>query len=148
MVEGNAPLAVNFTGRLVGGPDNNRDYYCVESVFEFGDGMAQSAIPGCVEWTPETEIQREYSASYVYDEPGVYQAAFSLGGSESEPLTIVVHDRARAQADDEPILAGTDDEPEGGSQVESNGLASSVCFGSLGLVLLPLAGLVVDRRRR
>jgi hypothetical protein len=139
---------VNFTGQLVGGPDNNEDYYCVESAFEFGDGMAQSAIPGCLAWTPETEIQREYSASYVYDEPGVYQVVFSLGGSESEALTIVVHDRARAQADDEPIPAGSDDEPERGSQAESNGLASSLCFGSLGLVLLPLAGLVVDRRRR
>jgi Ca-activated chloride channel family protein len=148
VVEGDAPLTVNFTGRLVGGPDNNRDYYCVEIALEFGDGVAQSSIPGCLAWTPETEIQREYSASYVYEEPGVYQAAFSLGESQSEPLTIVVHDRARAQADDEPIPAGTDDEPESGSQMESNGLASSMCFGSLGLVFLPLAGLVVDRRRR
>jgi len=148
VVEGNAPLAVNFTGRLVGGPDNNRDYYCVESAFEFGDGMAQSAIPGCVEWTPEAEIQRAYSASYVYDKPGVYQAVFSLGGSESEPLTIVVHDRAQAQVDDEPIPAGTDDEAERSAQAESNGLANSMCFGALGLVLLPLAGLVVDSRRR
>ncbi|UCH87461.1 MAG: VWA domain-containing protein, partial [Dehalococcoidia bacterium] len=148
VVEGDVPLTVNFTGRLVGGPDNNRDYYCVESAFEFGDGMAQSAIPGCVEWTPETEIQREYSASYVYDEPGVYQATFSLGGTQSEPLTIAVHDQSRAQADDEPIPSGTDNEPGGGSGAENKGLASSLCFGALGLVLLPLAGLVVDSRRR
>ena len=148
VVEGPVPLAVNFTGRLVGGPDNNRNYYCVESAFEFGDGMAQSAIPGCVEWTPETEIQREYTASYVYDEPGVYQATFSLGGAQSEPLTIAVHDQARAQADEEPIPSGTDNEPGDGSGAENKGLASSICFGALGLVLLPLAGLVVDSRRR
>ena len=148
VVEGLAPLAVNFTGRLVGGPDNNQDYYCVEITFEFGDDMVQSAIPGCVEWTPEAEIQREYSASYVYDEPGIYQAAFSLGATQSEPLTIVVRDQAEAQGDDEPIPSGTDDEPGDGSQAKSSGLASSLCLGGFGLVLLPLAGLLVDSRQR
>jgi hypothetical protein len=148
VVEGDAPLVVNFNGLLVGGPDNNRDYYCVESTFEFGDGMVQSAIPGCLAWTPETEIQRAYSASYVYEEPGVYEATFSLGGAQSEPLTIVVHDPAEARSDEEPIPAESDDESESASGIGRNGLATSVCFGSLGLVLLPLAGLVVDSRRR
>jgi hypothetical protein len=148
VVEGFAPLAVNFTGRLVGGPDNNQDYYCVEIAFEFGDDIVQSAIPGCVEWTPEAEIEREYSASYVYDEPGIYQATFSLGTTQSEPLTIVVRNEAEAQEDEVPILSGTDDEPGDDSQVDSSGLASSLCLGAFGLVLLPLAGLLVDSRRR
>jgi len=148
VVEGVAPLAVNFTGQLVGGPDNNRDYYCVESAFEFGDGMAQSSIPGCVEWTPGTEIERAHSASYVYDEPGVYQAVFSLGGSESEALTIVVHDRGESRSGDEPVSVRTEDRSESDSQGDNNGLASGMCFGPLGLVLLPLAGLVVNSRRR
>jgi hypothetical protein len=148
VVEGLAPLAVNFTGRLVGGPDNNQDFYCVEIAFEFGDDMVQSAVPGCVEWTPEAEIQREYSASYVYDEPGTYHAAFSLGVTKSEPLTIVVHDQAEARGGDVPIPSGTEDEPGDGSQVESSGLASSLCLGAFGLVLLPLAGLLVDSRQR
>ncbi len=148
VVEGMAPLTVNFTGRLVGGPDNNRDYYCVESAFEFGDGMVQSAIPGCVVWTPETEIQREYSASYVYDKPGIYQAIFSLGGAQSEPLTIVVQDRKEAQADESPIPPGAGDETEDVSQVESQGLTGRLCLGSLGLVLLPLVGGVRAFRRR
>jgi PKD repeat protein len=148
VVEGDAPLAVNFTGRLVGGPDSNRDYYCVESAFEFGDGMVQSAIPGCLEWTPEAEIQRAYSASYVYDEPGVYQATFSLGGTQSESLTIVVHDQTSGRGDDEPRPLGIDDRPEGDSQVEGKGPVSSGCLGPLGLVLLPTMGAIHVSRRR
>ena len=140
VVEGDAPLTVNFTGRLVGGPNNNQDYYCVESAFEFGDGMVQSAIPGCLEWTPEAEIQRAYSASYVYDQPGIFAVVFSLGGTQSESLTIVVHDQTRARGDDEPRPLGIDDRPEGDSQVEGKGPVSSGCLGPLGLVLLPLMG--------
>lgn len=142
VVEGVAPLGVNFTGRLVGGPDNNRDYYCVESAFEFGDGMVQSAIPGCVEWTPETSIQREYSASYVYDEPGVYQATFSLAGTQSEPLTIVVRDRSEAVSDEEPPPVQTVEGPASDSQAESEGPAGRICLAPLGLILLPLVGVV------
>jgi hypothetical protein len=147
-VEGIAPLAVNFTGRLVGGPDNNRDYYCVESAFEFGDGMVQSAVPGCQEWAPESVIQREYSASYVYDRPGVYQATFSLGGTQSEPLTIVVRDRTELATDAEPVSTPSVAEPEDASQAQDSRPAGGLCPGSLGLVLLPLVGGVLAGRRK
>jgi Ca-activated chloride channel family protein len=142
VVEGVAPLEVNFTGRLLGGPDNNQDYYCVESAFEFGDGMVQSAIPGCIEWTTDTSIQREYSASYVYDEPGVYQASFSLAGTPSEPLTIVVRDRSEAVSDEEPDPVQTVEGPTGDSQAGSGGSARRICLAPLGLILLPLVGVV------
>jgi Ca-activated chloride channel family protein len=149
VVEGDAPLTVNFTGRLVGGPDSNRDYYCVESAFEFGDGTVQSAIPGCLEWTPGAEIQREYTASYVYDEPGVFQATFSLGGTQSESLSIAVQDHRPAREDDESRRLGIDDEQEGDSQVEAKRSVGSGCLGSLGLILLPLMGAIqhISRRR-
>jgi Ca-activated chloride channel family protein len=143
VVEGDAPLAVDFTGRLVGGLDNNRNYYCAEITLEFGDGMVQTALPSCVEWTPAATVQREYNANYVYDEPGVYQATFSLGGSRSEPLTILVHDPAEAKGADMPALPG-----EGESTDESEGGPGQVCPGPLGLVLLPLVGAVRAIRRQ
>jgi Ca-activated chloride channel family protein len=148
VVKGVAPLAVNFAGRLVGGPDNNRDYYCVESTFEFGDGMVQSAIPGCLEWSSESVTQREYSASYVYDEPGVYQATFSLEGTQSQPLTIVVRDRTELATGAEPVSTPSVAEPEDASQAQDSRPAGNLCPGSLGLVLLPLVGLVFAARRR
>ncbi len=148
VVEGVAPLAVNFTGRLAGGPDNNRDYYCVESTFEFGDGMVQSAVPGCLEWMPESVIQREYSASYVYHEPGVYQATFSLSGTQSEPLTIVVRDRTEIATGAEPVSTPSVAEPEDASQAGGKSPSGGLCPGSLGLVLLPLLGVVLAARRK
>jgi Ca-activated chloride channel family protein len=148
VVEGIAPLTVNFAGRLVGGPDNNRDYYCVESTFEFGDGMVQSAIPGCLEWTPESIIQREYSASYIYHEPGVYQATFSLSGTQSQPLTIVVRDRTELATGEEPVSTPSVAGPEDDSQAEGKSPTGGPCLGSLGLVLLPLVGLVLAGRRK
>jgi PKD repeat protein len=148
VVEGVAPLTVNFAGRLVGGPDNNRDYYCVESTFEFGDGMVQSAVPGCLEWTPGSVIQREYSASYIYHEPGVYQATFSLSETQSQPLTIAVRDRTEPAADAEPVSTPSVAEPEDASQANSKSATGGLCPGSLGLVILPLVGVVLAARRK
>jgi PKD repeat protein len=156
VVEGVAPLTVNLTGRLVGGPDNNQDYYCVESAFEFGDGMVQSALPSCVAWTADSAIQREFSASYVYDKPGTYQAIFALGDAQSEPLTIVVREAGEPPAPDTPVPSGQDrpvppDTPEppaedGGAEGGNSG--GGLCLGPLGLVLLPLLAIVGASRRR
>lgn len=152
VIEGIAPLTVNLTGELVGGPDNNQDYYCVKSAFDFGDGIAQSSIPGCIEWSEGIEIQRRYTASYIYDEPGEYQVTFSLGGTESEPVTIVVKS-ANAPS-------GSTPEPDEVSEVQpasnptdaivSSGTSDSRSFlsGCLpGLVLLPLLGFGIILRR-
>jgi hypothetical protein len=128
----------------------------VESAFEFGDGMVQSAIPGCMEWTPETAIQREYSASYVYAEPGTYQATFSLDETRSEPLTIVVREGGEPSAEDTPVSSGDDrslppdtpERPPDDSSVRSENSGSGLCLGPLGLLLLPLLGIVGASRRR
>jgi PKD repeat protein len=148
VVEGAAPLAVNFTGRLVGGPDNSQDYYCVESTFEFGDGSAQSAIPSCVEWTPGVQISREYSASYVYDEPGTYEATFGLGGTQSEPLGIVVRGKDEAVSSAEPGGLQTDEGQDIEARAEGERPAGQICVAPLGLLVLPLLGAVWVARRR
>jgi hypothetical protein len=140
VVEGIAPLTVNFAGQLVGGPDNNRDYYCVESAFDFGDGNVQSAVPSCAEWTSEAVVQRKYTASYVYDRPGTYRVTFSLAQAHSEALTIVVRDKAGSSKNEKPVPTKTGNTAEG----KSGGL----CLGPLGLMLLPLLGLTLAGRRR
>ncbi len=138
---GDAPLEVNFTGELVGGPDDNRDYYCVESSFDFGDGISQSSIPDCIEWQEGVTIQRRYTANYVYEEPGEYQVTFSLGGTRSEPVTIIV-----TGATDEPSesasaqTAPVPTEPADNSQA-APAASTPTCIS--GLLLLPLLGVVV-----
>jgi hypothetical protein len=137
VAEGVAPLEVNFSGELVGGPDDNRDYYCVEHIFTFGDGISQSAIPGCIEWQPGTTIERRYTANYVYEEPGEYEVTFSLGSTRSEPITIIVKEETN------PVLAQTisGNSAEPGS--ESGGLG---CLGAL--IPLSLLGAFVSLRSK
>ncbi len=143
MVEGVAPLEVNFIGKVVGGPDDNRAYYCVASAFDFGDGIRQSAAPGCTAWQKGAEIQRRYAANYVYEAPGKYQVIFKLGDTKSEPVTIVVK-AAEGEAQDKIAPSspadGVASAGEGGASRSAAAAGSSACLS--GLVLLPPAGLV------
>jgi hypothetical protein len=90
VTEGEAPLTVNFTAELIGGPDNNPDYYCVEQEFDFGDGIKMAVFPHCEEYTPDVVIQRHFTTSYTYEEAGTYVARFRLRDLESNPVTVVV----------------------------------------------------------
>jgi hypothetical protein len=147
VVEGVAPLEVNFSGELVGGPDDNRDYYCVESSFDFGDGISQSSVPDCIKWQAGTEIQRRFAANYVFEEPGEYQATFRLGDTESEPVRIVVRDAANEPGRDESGAAQAVPEQDGLANGESpaSEVVSPNCL--LGLLPLSLLGIVVGYRR-
>jgi Ca-activated chloride channel family protein len=144
VAEGAAPLEVNFTGELIGGSDENQDYYCVESTFDFDDGISQSSMPNCTEWQEGMTIQRRFTANYVYEAPGEYQATFSLGGTESEPVTIVVRSADEpsesdlAAAQKTPAASPDDNESAG----KSGGLG---CMG--GLLPLSLLGIVIGWRR-
>lgn len=144
-VAGAAPLEVNLTGQLVGGPDNNREFYCVESTFDFGDGIQQSSVPGCMEWTEEVNIQRRYTANYIYDEPGEYQIIFKLGEAESEPVTIVVkseNSQSNTNAESEPVAVQS---APGTPQPAANTPQAVSCVS--GLIIMPLLGLMLWFRR-
>ncbi len=131
MVRGMAPLEVNFRGELVGGPDDNPDYYCVERTFTFGDGISQSATPDCVEWQPGLSIKRQYTANYVYDKPGEYEVTFSLGDAQSEPVKIVVLS---------PAEASTPSAQNNPAEVSPDTASSDEAAGDLGCLVgwLPL----------
>jgi hypothetical protein len=143
VVEGVAPLTVAFSGQLVGGSDNNRDFYCVESAFDFGDGEVQSAVPDCAGWTAASTVQRRFSANYVYDKPGTYRATFSLDKTRSEPLTIVVRARGESAAATQPAPARASNATPQASQCTAGGL----CAGPFGLLVVPLLGLALAARR-
>ena len=147
-VSGVAPLEVTFTSELVGGPDDNLDYYCVESVFDFGDGIGRSATPDCTEWQPGVDIQRQFTASFVYDQPGEYQATFRLGEAESEPVTIIVRDTGAESGADEPAstqtLASNPEDTSVGNEPAADP-NSTGCL--LGLLPLSLLGVVIGWRR-
>jgi Ca-activated chloride channel family protein len=152
VVEGIAPLTVNLTGELVGGPDDNREYYCVESAFDFGDGIRQSSAPDCLEWQAGTAIQRRFTANYVYEEPGEYQVTFSLGGVKSEPVKIVVKGTADAPTgsnETDPASAqAVSAVPTVPTENAQTPAAANTQTCLAGLLLLPVLGLTVAWYRR
>jgi hypothetical protein len=73
---------MSFWASIAGGPDNNRALWCHGWTWNFGDGESVSAMPGCVPYSPERKIIRQYSYAHTYKEPGRYEVTFSYG-----PLT-------------------------------------------------------------
>jgi hypothetical protein len=102
VVEGVAPLQVNLTSELSGGADNNRDYYCAKSRFEFGDGISRENSPSCPAWTESSQIERHFQTSYSYHEPGTYQATFHLGDRAAQNITIVVKPANKESSQNSP----------------------------------------------
>jgi hypothetical protein len=107
----------------------------------------QTASPACAEWTAASTIQRQFNASYVYDQPGFYRAIFSLANARSEPLTIVVRAKGEAPTTIEPAPGKTGNATPQGSQGNQR-TAGGLCAGPLGLMLVPLLGLALAGRRR
>ncbi len=140
-VEGVVPLVVNLSGELIGGPDDNQDYYCVESTFDFGDGISQSSVPGCAPWQEGVTIQRRYTANYVFEKAGAYQVTFSLGGTTSEPVTIEVKDAA----DETSPPTASEAEQATGDESTTGRIDTSNCVS--GLMLLSLLGVMIGWRR-
>lgn len=143
-VEGVAPLEVNFTGQLVGGPDDNPDYCGVGSAFTFGDGVVAISEPACV-WQQGIEIPRRFTSNYVYETPGEYQATFKLGDRVSQPVTIVVREPgSQAGVNPEPEIAAAPPDTPPTADVAPGNAAPLSCLS--GLLLLPLLGLAFIRR--
>mgnify|MGYP005840797043 CR=1 FL=1 len=92
ITSGQVPLIVSFSGELVGGADNDPDYYCQEGAWDFGDGTGENIQPECPKPVEGEQIQivRSFSITHIYDRPGVYQVHFRLGSIRAEPLTITV----------------------------------------------------------
>ena len=81
-------LTMRFTADLVGGPDNSRELYCTGVTWEFGDGTGVAMMPGCVEWTPDVQVNRHIEQTYKYDKAGSYDVTLRLG--PLPPTTIAV----------------------------------------------------------
>lgn len=145
VTEGAAPLEVNFVAQVVGGADNNPDFYCQPVTFDFGNGLSRSSTPKCAAWSSDAEIQRDYSANSVFDAPGEYRVIVKIGQAESAPVTVVVRGSEQSAApaeESQPTVAVITTGPPAESPA-SGGLLST-CLP--GLAVLPLAGLVLGRR--
>ncbi|MEX2599484.1 MAG: hypothetical protein WD533_07500, partial [Dehalococcoidia bacterium] len=57
---------VRLVAEVVGGPDNNRELYCSDIRWDFGDGTVRRAVPGCPVWSPHVEIGRRSERVHRY----------------------------------------------------------------------------------
>ncbi len=73
------PLTIRLEAVIQGGADNHRELYCDGMTWNFGDGMAVSAMPSCLAWSPEVKIPREFEHTYTYVTPGTYEVSFTYG---------------------------------------------------------------------
>jgi hypothetical protein len=88
--EGPAPLTVSFTAEIGGGLDGSPELYCRPQTWDFGEGRILTIFGYCLPWRPGMKIDRHFQRTHTYDEPGVYQASFSYGSLESEPILVKV----------------------------------------------------------
>jgi hypothetical protein len=147
---GPVPLEVNFTGRVVGGPDNNPDLYCQAVTFDFGTGLSRSSTPQCAAWHEAVQIQREFSANNVFDRPGEYRVTFKLGDTQTGPVTIIVDNDSETTAftdqSDQDGQTSPTVAPISGNSAPETGTGSSSCL--TGLVIVPLLGMAITGFRR
>jgi len=143
MTEGVAPLEVNFSGSLVAGSDDDQNYACLPSQFEFGDGNSLTIMSEC----GGEPNERRDTANYVYDQAGEYQVTFTLGEIKSEPVTIIVKEAADSvSVTEEPEVLVAQPTPETREPVKSNQAvaeSNSSAYNFWGFLLLPLLGLAI-----
>lgn len=145
--QGPAPLTVTFEGTLVGGPDNNPEFYCVAETFEFDDGTSQMTSPACQPWTEAAVIQRDFTIRHTYDWPGTYYAQFSLGNN-SHPvrsnLVRIIVEEGEKSSEAVPAIGGPSLELV---FLTTPVLRSVILMGTLLLAGLLLVGVLIRHRR-
>lgn len=72
-----SPARILFTAELKGG-DDVEEYYCPEIEWEWGDGGRSVEEGDCDPWTPDTRIQRRFSATHTFHYAGLYPVRVSL----------------------------------------------------------------------
>ena len=70
---------MRLIAELTGGLDYDRDLYCQGTDWQFGDGMGEAIMPGCVVWTPSATFPRHFEKTYTYEKAGTYEVTFSYG---------------------------------------------------------------------
>jgi hypothetical protein len=74
------PRTVRLVANIVGGADNSRDLYGNGFEWSYGDGTPGIAtMPGCIPWSPEVTVPREFEMTYSYEKAGTFEVTFSYG---------------------------------------------------------------------
>jgi hypothetical protein len=96
--QGFAPMRVTFHGVLQGVAEQNKDYFCLQEEWDFGDGAKSSEKPNCDPSSAETKVKTEFFADHVYENEGTYIVRLVLGDEKvrSRQISVVVLERSDA----------------------------------------------------
>jgi hypothetical protein len=75
---------------IVGGPDNNKDYWCATINWSDGEASTGMAIVDRVSWAPSVQVQREWAQAATYSEPRTYEASVQFARLPDERITVTV----------------------------------------------------------
>jgi PKD repeat protein len=84
--QGFTPLRVTFRGELEGVVANDEEYYCLQEIWDFGDGAKSSEKPNCDPYSAESKVKTEFFMDHVYEKAGRYTVRLMLGEEDNEKI--------------------------------------------------------------
>ena len=84
--QGFTPLRITFRGELQGADSNEERFYCLQEIWDFGDGAKSSEKPNCDPYSAESKIKTEFFKEHVYEKEGRYTVRFFLGEEDNETI--------------------------------------------------------------
>jgi hypothetical protein len=90
--QGFGPMHVSINGKLENVLKNDKDFYCLEEEWEFGDGAVSSEQANCEEYSEHSEVKTQFFADHVYEDAGNYTIWLTLGNRKirSNQIAVVV----------------------------------------------------------
>ena len=68
---------IHFNARLTGEPEDPETYYCLDEIWDWGDGTESVYEPDCDPYTSGAELKRNFADTHVYGR-GKWRIAFAL----------------------------------------------------------------------
>ncbi len=90
-----SPAEIFFTAELKGG-DDVEEVYCPEIEWEWGDGGKSVTEADCDPWSPNTKIERRFTAHHVFQFAGLYRTKVTLRKTGKNVMSQTVQVTIRA----------------------------------------------------
>ncbi len=88
--QGFGPMRVSINGTLEGVSKSDKDYYCLQEEWEFGDGAVSSEQANCEPFGEDSEIKTNFFAEHIYEDEGNYTIWLTLGDKKIKSNQVVV----------------------------------------------------------
>lgn len=90
--QGFGPMHVSINGKLENVSKGDKEFYCLQEEWDFGDGAVSSEQANCEEFKDGSEVKLQFFAEHVYEDAGSYTIWLTLGDHKirSNQIAVVV----------------------------------------------------------